>query len=105
MAEKWVEAFSLDDYDQWYDTAVIRTPPPPSNFDCILAPVVHSFNFKPFPNAVVISLVLDNGQNLILKLNPLLANMMVTNLTMCGQAARWMDSAGAIVIPYVLESR
>jgi hypothetical protein len=103
MTGKTTQAFTKADLDRWVSIGAAQKPDAPTITACLTAPEVSSFNSKVLNTGMVVSLKLDNGQTVTVKINPVVALQLLNNIIDCGKGGSWLDANARITIPVVDE--
>jgi hypothetical protein len=105
MTGKPTQAFTMSDLNRWEAIGIAEQPDMPSHASCITAPSISSFNSKGLNTGLVANLKLDNGETLMVHINPVVALQLLNNIIDCGKRGGWMDSNARITFPIVSDTR
>lgn len=86
--------FTIKELKLWAATAETHRPKAPTVADSLLAPMVQSFSASATRRGMLVTLTMDNSQNVTLNLNASICSGMVKVVAAAGHKMEWLQRDG-----------
>jgi len=94
MQHKGGNGVTTQDIQRWETIGEAQRPKDPTPEECLTAPGVQSFTGLCRRDGITLRLAVDDGQQVTLNLNPVVAAALLRELVQAGNRMGWIDSKG-----------